>query len=198
MKLAIFLIPGLLTAADIPPGSHVLLRMMNSITTRTADEGTQVYLRTATPISVNGQIVAPEGCYVQGVVSHVRRAGKVKGVAELGIRLETIQLPGGKVLKFTPRLSSVDAEGSGQKATKEDSIKQAPERGKDAARIAITAGTGASIGGIADRSWKGAGIGAGIGGAAGFATALLTRGRDVELRQGSSMDVVFDHAVALE
>ncbi len=200
---AALLLPGLLTAAEIPAGSHVLLRMMNSVSTRTAAEGDQVYLRTATPISVGGQIVAQEGCYVQGVVSHARRSGRVSGVAELGIRIETIQLPSGKVLTFTPHVSSVDAEGSDQKVTgKESTIKQGTDRGKDAARIAIMAGTGAGIGAIVGRNvneiGRGAGIGAGAGAVAGFATVLLTRGREVELRQGSTLDVVFDRAIALE
>ena len=77
-------------------------------------------------------------------------------------------------------------------------IKQAPDHGADARRIAILAGTGAGIGGIADRSWKGAGIGAGVGSAVGLATVLLTRGKEVELRQGSTLDVVFDRPVSLE
>jgi len=196
---AALLLPGLLSAADIPPGSHVLLRMMNTLTTRTASEGDYVYLRTATAISVGGQVVAPEGCYVQGVVSHTRRGGRVSGTAELGIRIESLQLPGGKVLNFAPRVSAVDAGGSDQKVSgRESTIKQGTDREKDAARIAIMAGSGAAIGAVVERNWRDAGIGAAAGGAAGFATVLLTRGREVELRQGSTLDVVFDRAIALE
>jgi len=55
-----------------------------------------------------------------------------------------------------------------------------------------------TIGGLADRSWKGAGIGAGAGSAVGLATVLLTRGREVDLAQGSTIDVVFERAVALD
>src|ERR1035441_9531608 len=57
---------------------------------------------------------------------------------------------------------------------------------------------GAAIGGMADRSWKGAGIGGGAGSAVGLATVLLTRGREVELRQGSTIDVVFDRPVTID
>jgi hypothetical protein len=32
----------------------------------------------------------------------------------------------------------------------------------------------------------------------GLATVLLTRGKEVELRQGSTLDVVFDRPVSLE
>ena len=186
-------------AADIPPGAHMLLRMENSLSTRTAKEGDYVYLKTASPISADGQIIVPVGSYVQGVVAQTKRSGRVTGRAELAIRLETLTFAQGKVVKFAPHLNSVDSGDSGQKVTgKENVVEQGATKGKDAERIAILAGTGASIGGIADRSWKGAGIGAGVGSAVGLATVLLTRGKEVELRQGSTLDVVFDRPVSLE
>jgi hypothetical protein len=186
-------------AAEIPQGAHVLLRMENSISTRTAQDGDFVYLRTGSPISVAGQIVLPVGSYVQGVVTNAKRSGRVKGRAELAIRLETITLPGGSVYKFSPKLASVDSGAGDQKVVgKENSVQEGSTHGQDAARIAILAGSGASIGAIVDRSARGAGIGAGAGAAVGLATVLLTRGREVELRQGTSLDVIFDRPVALE
>jgi len=187
------------TAAEIPKGAHVLLSMMNSINTRTAQEGDYVYLHTSTPISVDGQIVAPVNSYVQGVVTMSKRSGRVTGRAELSIRLETITLPSGKVFKFSPHLAAVDSGENGQKiASHENTIKQSPSRGQDAKQIAILAGSGGAIGGLADRSWKGAGIGAGIGIGVGLATVLLTRGKEVDLRQGTTLDVVFDRPITLE
>ena len=64
--------------------------------------------------------------------------------------------------------------------------------------MAELSGTGAAIGGMATRTWTGAGIGAGAGGAVGLATVLLSRGKEVDLRQGSTIDVVFDRAVPVE
>jgi hypothetical protein len=186
-------------AADIPQGAHVLLRMENSLSTRTAKEGDFVYLRTAVPIGSAGQIAVPAGSYVQGVVAEAKQSGRVKGRAQLAIRLETLTLASGKVYKFSPHLSSVDSGETGQKVEgAENTVEQAPGRGQDGERIAILAGSGAAIGGLADRSWKGAGIGAGVGSAVGLATVLLTRGKEVELRQGSTLDVVFDRPVSLE
>jgi len=132
-------------------------------------------------------------------VTHAKRSGRVTGRAELGIRLESITLASGKSYKFAPHLDTVEAAGTGQKVDRhEDVIRQSPEKGRDAALIAIFAGSGASIGGISDRSFEGAGIGAGAGGAVGLATVLLTRGKEVELRQGATLDVVFDRAVDIE
>ena len=186
-------------AAEIPRGTHVLLRMLNSINTRTATEGNQVYLQTVTPVAVDGAMVIPPGTYVQGSVSHAQRSGRVKGRAQLGIRLETMTFAGGKIVKISPRLSAVDSGETGQKVDDTESqIKQAPTRGKDTEQVAILAGTGAAIGALADRSFQGAGIGAGVGSAVGLAKVLLTRGNEVDLHQGTTLDVVFDRPVLIE
>lgn len=197
---ALFLISSVVAlAAEIPQGAHVMLRMENSISTRTAKDGDYAYLRTGSPISVAGTIILPVGSYVQGVVSNARRSGRVKGRAELAIRLETITLPSGSVYKFSPKLASVDSGSGEQRVTgNENAVQEGSTHGRDAARIAILAGSGASIGAIVDRSVSASGIGAGAGAAVGLATVLLTRGREVELRQGTALDVVFDRPVALQ
>jgi hypothetical protein len=188
--IALLFVPTLIFGAEIPKGTHVLLRMVNSISSKSAHEGDYVYLRTASPIVVGGQIVVPVDAYVQGVVSHVRRSGRVSGRAELGVRIEVLTFPNGTTLKFTPRVEAPDS--------REGIIKQDPQLLKDAATIAILAGAGASIGGIADRSWTGAGIGGAAGSAVGLATVLLTRGKEVELHQGDTFDAVLNRAVVLE
>ena len=62
------------------------------------------------------------------------------------------------------------------------------------AYFAILPGSGGALGAIVDQGARGAGVGAAVG----LATVLLTRGREVELRQGTALDVVFDRPVALE
>jgi type IV secretion system protein VirB10 len=188
-----------LPGAEIPKGSHALLKLVNSISTRTAREGDYVYMRTASPIVSDGHIVVPENSYVQGVVTHSKRPGRVTGTAELSIRIDTLTLPSGKLVKIRPTMRSVDSEGTDQKVVgDENEVKQGASKGRDAATIATTGGAGAAIGGLADHSWKGAGIGAGAGAGVGLATVLLTRGREVDLKQGTTIDVVFDHPVPIE
>jgi type IV secretion system protein VirB10 len=186
-------------AAEIPAGSHLLLRLINTVNTATAKPGDFVYMTTASPVSASGRILIPVGTHVQGVVAHAQRSGKVTGRAQLAIRIETLTLNSGQVFKFSPQLNSVDSGGTTQKADgKENTVTQGSDVGRDAARVAILAGSGASIGGIADNSWSGAGIGAGIGAGVGMATTLFTRGKEVELRSGSTLDVVFSRPVPLE
>jgi hypothetical protein len=193
------ILTGTLTGTDIPQGAHLLLRMVNSVNTSTAKEGDFVYLRTSSPITAEGGILVPVDSYVQGIVSHAKRSGRVTGRAELAIRIDTLTLPSGKVYKVAPHLASVDSNETQQKVKPtENEIQQGADKVHDAGRIAILAGSGAAIGGLADRSFRGAGIGAGAGSAVGLATVLLTRGKEVDLKQGTTLDVVFDRKVALE
>jgi type IV secretion system protein VirB10 len=191
-------------AAEIPAGAHLLLKMVNSVSTRTAKAGDQVYLQTASPIAADGRILVPVGAYVQGTVAESKRSGRVKGRAEIALHLETLTLASGQAFKIAPHLDSVDPGEAGplgetgQKVDNEGAVKQSGTKLQDTGRIAILAGTGAAIGGIAARSWSGAGIGGAAGGAVGFATTLLTRGKEVDLNAGSTLDVVFDRSLPLE
>jgi type IV secretion system protein VirB10 len=193
------ILPAVIQAEVIPKGTHLLLRMVNSVSTRTAQPGDYVYMRTASPVVVNNRIVIPVNSYVQGVVTTARRGGRVKGRAQLGLRLETLTLPRGKTVRFSPLLRSVGVSDSTQKVEKDENlIRQGSERGRDAAVIAISAGSGAALGAVVDHGARGAGIGGGAGAAVGLARVLLTRGREVELRSGSSIDVVFNQDLRIE
>jgi hypothetical protein len=132
-------------------------------------------------------------------VTESKRSGRVKGRAEIALHLETLTFASGRSVKIAPHLDSVDSGEAGQKVEgNEGAVKQSAGKLQDAGRVAILAGTGAGIGGLATRSWGDAGIGAAAGGAVGIATALLTRGKEVDLRAGSTLDVVFDRSLTIE
>src|SRR2546427_11623796 len=96
---------------------------------------------------------------------------------------------------MSPRLSSVDAEGTEQKVqSKENEIKQGGNVGADTVTVARTAGAGAAIGGIADPSWEGGGVGAGIGGGGGLGKGVLTGGKEGGVAPGLDVRVGFGRA----
>jgi hypothetical protein len=162
------------SAAEIPQGSHVLLRLVNTITTRTAREGDYIYFRTASPIVAGGTILVPADSYVQGVVTRSVRSGRVKGRAELAIRIENLTLSSGKVVKMNPMLASVDSNDTDQKVvSRENEVRQGTSHGHDAATIASTGGAGAAIGGLAEgrRSRCGGGFGCGTSNSAAHSRA---------------------------
>jgi hypothetical protein len=118
------------------------------------------------PLVVDGFVLAERGARAEGRVVSAEQAGRVKGVANLGVQLVRLTTSDGQ--KIT--LNTEPFERAGEKST-----------GSDAAKIGAGAALGAVIGAIAGGG-KGAAIGAGAGGAAGTGTVLATRGKPAELK----------------
>ena len=182
---------------SVEPGTKILLNLINSISTRSAAEGDRVYLETAFPVLVDGRIVVPPGSYVTGTITQVKRAGKVKGKAELFIRFDSLTLPNGVTRDFRARASSLDGDQRGKIDRSEGKIEGDSNKTGDAMATAAAAGYGAMIGGIADGG-KGAGIGAGAGAAAGLVGVMMTRGPDAVLQRGSTMEMLLDRELRFQ
>jgi hypothetical protein len=184
-------------AYSVPAGTKVPLTLTQGITTKTAKEGDPVYAQTAFPITQNNRIVIPAGSYVQGVVRRVVRPGRVKGRAELQMNFTSMIFPNGytvllpATVQGVPGSQNVDTKGT------EGTIQGQGSKGKDAATIAKTTAAGAGIGAISG-SGKGAGIGAAAGSALGIATVLMTRGPEIQLDAGSSVEMILERELNLE
>jgi len=181
----------------IPAGTRVPLSLKQAISTKTAKDGDPVYAETAFPFVVNDRIVIPAGTYIQGKITRVQRGGHVKGRAELLIHFTSMIYPSG----YTVMLGgSVENTPGTEKTTMKDSegtIRQDSETGRKAKSAAEGAGTGAVIGAVTNGG-KGAGIGAGVGGVAGLAIGMLSRGADVRLQPGTSIEMEIQRDVTVD
>lgn len=183
----------------VTAGTRIPLLLINSISTRSAHEGDQVYLETAFPIVVSQKIVIPRGSYVKGTITQVKRPGRVKGRGEMYLRFDSLTLPNGVTRDFRGRVGAVDGSGNETLEKGEGKIQSETAKGQDAGTIASTAGAGTAIGAIAGSASKHPGLGTGIGAmggaAAGIAQVLLTRGPDVQLLRGTELDMVLDRVL---
>lgn len=181
----------------VPAGTKLPLVLHNAITTRSAKKGDPIYLETLFPIIVEGRILIPAGSYVQGELMDAKRPGKVKGRGELLVRLNTLILPNGYLVDFNAIPTSAGTGGNEQ-VEEEGRIKGDTDKGGDIGTVVKTTSIGAGLGGIASRSGAGAGMGAGIGAAAALIGILLTRGPELEMPRGTTMDVMLDRPLWLE
>jgi type IV secretion system protein VirB10 len=182
---------------NVPSGTKIPLTLMQGVTSKTAREGDPVYAQTSFPITQNNHIVIPAGTYVQGVVRHVVRPGRVKGRAELQMSFTSMIFPNGYTVLIPASVDSVPGSQTMNTKGSEGTIQGDSSKGKDAATIAKTTAAGAGIGAISG-SGKGAGIGAASGSALGIATVLLTRGPEIQLDPGSSVEMILDRELNLE
>ncbi len=182
---------------NIPSGTKVPLMLTQGITSKTAKEGDPVYAQTAFPVTQNNRIVIPAGTYVQGVVRRVVRPGRVKGRAELQMSFTSMIFTNGYTVLIPATVEGVPGSQSVSTKGTEGTIQGDSSKGKDAATIARAAGAGAGIGAISGEG-KGAGIGGAAGGALGLATVLLTRGPEIQLDPGSSVEMILERELTLE
>ncbi|MFZ0821477.1 MAG: hypothetical protein WAM91_15525 [Candidatus Acidiferrales bacterium] len=185
------------TTLTVPSGTKLPLVLHNALTTRNAQVGDPVYLETLFPIVLNNKILIPAGSYVQGEITSSKRPGKVKGTGEMMIRLNTLILPNGYTVSFAAVPSNAGTGGN-ERTDSEGKIHGDSDKGTDVGTILKGTAIGAGVGGIATRSAGGAGIGAAAGMAVSLATVLLTRGPELELPRGTTLDIVLDRTLYLD
>ena len=181
----------------IPAGTRIPINLKQAISTKTAREGDPVYAETSFPFVVNDRVLIPVGTYIQGKITRVQRGGHVKGRAELLIHFTSIIYPSGYTVMLGGSIENAPGAERTSMKDQEGTIQQDSDAGRKAKEAAGGATTGAVIGGITGGG-KGAGIGAGVGGVAGLAIAMLSRGADVRLEPGTSLEMEIQREVPLD
>jgi len=181
----------------VPAGARIPLVLKHAISTKSVRPGDPVYLQTNFPVAQDNRILIPSGTYVQGVVDSIKRPGRVSGRAELLMHFTTLIFPNGYTVTIPGAVEGVPGTDNSKVKDKEGTIQADSQKGKDATTIAKTTGTGAAVGALA-AGGKGAGIGAGAGGVVGLATVLLSRGQEVRMEAGSTVEMELQRALILE
>ena len=181
----------------IPAGTKVPLALKHAISTRGTREGDAVYAETTFPVVANGRVLIPSGTYVQGRISHIKQAGRIKGRAEVLMHFTTLIYPSGYTVLLPGSVENAPGVDKTRIKDEEGTIRADSQKGEKIATAAETAATGTVIG-AASAGGKGALIGAGIGGAVGTAIGMLTRGNDVKLDAGTTIEMVIQRDVPLD
>jgi type IV secretion system protein VirB10 len=181
----------------IPPGTKVPLALKQAVSTKNAREGDAVYAVTTFPVVFNDRIVIPAGTYVQGRISNVKRGGRIKGRAEVLMHFSTLIYPSGYTVVLPGAVENVPGAEKTSMKDEEGTVRQDSQTGEKAKTVATAAGTGAVIGGLSN-GVKGGLIGAGVGGGIGTAIGLLTRGNDVRMDAGTTLEMVIQREVVLD
>jgi hypothetical protein len=148
----------------VPAGASLVVRMGNTVDTKSANAGDSFTGTLAQPVSVDGVIAIPSGAGVAGTVVESKSPGRFKGEGTLAVALTSVNVRG--------------VPTSIQSSTYTQTVKG---KGK---RTAVMAGggtgAGALIGGLAGGG-KGALIGGLVGAGAGTAGAAFTGNKDLQI-----------------
>jgi hypothetical protein len=179
----------------LPEGTRISLQLNDHLSTKSNVEGDPFTANVIAPVYQGDRLIIPKGSTITGSISRVLRPGRFKGKAVMNLLFRSIRVPGRGEVPIVASLARVDGEGSGGVAS-EGTIEGRRSVGSDVGKVVTPGLSGAGIGALSGGG-KGAAIGAGVGAAVGLATVFSTRGKDIEMRRGSTMDIALDRPLIL-
>ena len=160
---------------DVPVGTEFDVRLQTSLNSATAQVEDRFEATTLVDLMRGDRVVVPAGSVMRGIVSSVRKAGRVERTGSLTVAFDRL---------------TVGTRSYPIRATVTEALESEGIRG-EAGRIGAGAGVGAVIGAILGGA-KGALAGILIGGGG---TIAATEGKDVELEPGTVLRVRMDTGV---
>jgi hypothetical protein len=156
----------------LPAGTMLPIILDTSVGSDTSRAEEPIAAHLARRVTLHGETVLDAGSRVRGVVTDAKASGRVKGLAHVAIRFDSLS-PSGDDERYEIRTASI---GRTAESTKK----------KDALEIGAPAAGGALIGALVGGK-KGALIGTAVGGGAGTGAVLSTKGKEVHLAKGSAL-----------
>ena len=160
------------SAATIPAGTRVDVRLDRTVSSRDAEVGDIVACSLASDLVVDGHVMAQAGHPLRARVTYVRHSGRFHHAGYLTVRLSSIDVDGER---YDLKSSPIRDKGNGHTASNLE-------------KIGGGAGLGGIIGAIAGGG-KGALIGGLLGAGGGTALAAATGRQPAELRAESIYDL---------
>ena len=154
----------------IPANTEIEVRLNQSIATNRVTPGDPFFATVAGPVVVSGQTVIPEGAPVKGRIISVHEPGGLRGVAELRLALDSVEVEGNY---YDIHSSTFTRFGRNHKK-------------RNWEIIGGGSGGGALLGALVGGG-KGALIGAPIGAGAGISGAALTGKKDIVIPAETAM-----------
>jgi type IV secretion system protein VirB10 len=186
----------------VPADTTIPMVLISTINTRSAYIGQSIYCESIYPITVANHVVIPKGSSIRGTVTQVIRPGRVKGRGQLGLRFDELILPNGTTRHLRATLAGLGTAHDDKFNPKEGQIEGGGSKGKDAQTVAQTTITGTELGTLI--GWtqghplEGLGIGSAAGAATGVALILATRGKDIVLPHGTSLNLELSQPVSFD
>ena len=154
----------------LPEGTALRLELRSAVASDSSQVEDTVRATLRQDVTIDGQVILPAGTEVVGTVTEAAQSGRVKGLARVAYRFNTLRHDSES---YAIRTATIAHEAE-------------PTKKEDATKIGVGAGVGAAVGAILGGG-SGAAKGAAIGGAAGTGAVLATRGEEVRLGPGADV-----------
>lgn len=175
----------------VPAGTDISIRLLQTLSSQRNERDDTFSAEVLKNVEVGSEVVIPSGSQVFGTITHVKRAGRIRGRSEMNLRFDEIELPSGTRLPVEATVVSIEDQADENVKDEEGTIQGKGTKGSDAKKIGFSTGIGALIGVLTGGS-SGAKVGAAAGAVGGSVGVLATRGRDVLLPFGTELQIRLD------
>ena len=172
----------------VAEGTEFRIKVLGTLSTRSSKVGDRFDAEVVEDILSGQNTAIPEGTEVRGSVTHVKRAGRIAGRAQMTIALEELLFEDGSTLPIDARLVSIEEHNVGKIKDDGSTVEAGGSKKEDLKNVGTAAAIGTIIG-ILGGGRRGGKVGAGTGAAGGLAGVLITRGRDVLILSETEMVV---------
>ena len=172
----------------LPTGTDLHIELLDRLSTRLNRQGDVFRARVAREVTFLKQLLIPRGTHIKGKISHLKRAGRVRGRAQIGLRFEELRFLDGRILPFEATIVAIQNAQNLNVKTDEGTVEASNTRKRDLGTVAKTSTLGALIG-LATGGKKGSGRGAVGGAIGGLGQILWTRGKDAHLAPRSKIQI---------
>ena len=172
----------------VAEGTEFRIKVLGTLSTRSSKVGDRFDAEVVEDILSGQNTAIPEGTEVRGSVTHVKRAGRIAGRAQMTIALEELLFEDGSTLPIDARLVSIEEHNVGKVKDDGSTVEAGGSKKEDLKNVGTAAAIGTIIG-ILGGGRRGGKVGAGTGAAGGLAGVLITRGRDVLILSETEMVV---------
>jgi len=93
----------------VPAETEAAIQLLSGIHSRVSHVGDPVTAEVLNPIYVDGQIALPAGTVIDGRITRIRPAGRMRRPAEMALRFEHVTLPDGQNQPLSALLAALDA-----------------------------------------------------------------------------------------
>ena len=181
----------------LPAGTEFEVELLDMLSTKFNEKGDTFRSRVFRGVRLQQGVVIPEGTQLHGRVAHLKRAGRIRGRAQMSLRFEELRFLDGRNVALEATLVGIDQRSSEKVKDEEGTIEASASKGEDLGKIGKTSSVGALIG-VIGGGGRGAGVGA-IGGAAvGLGRVLLTRGKEAQLESRTRLRIRLIEDLELE
>ena len=172
--------PGRSPESIIPGGTKIIVRLLDPLSTELNKQGDRFIAELAEDVTLSDGSLIPEYTRVYGVISHLKRAGRIRGRAEMELQFSRIEIKRGYSLSLNAEMVGLIQNPRRRIESQDGTIKQDSGVKEDLGRMGASTGIGALIG-VITGGVSGAGKGAIVGAAGGLVGTVLTRGDDINL-----------------